>query len=165
MTNNNTKWNDEVESTLKPLQTISDNLSQQESKKFLEGGDYDSPHKDTLSKPYSELISAAGKSSEISKPVASSCKNKGENDSFIEEKSSLVTDIECESANKQMQDSIKKGTFGPYNNSMGGYGFKQRRLSEELEECGDYYCNYKNIKIADLELLLVQNIQDIREML
>ena len=68
----------------------------------MEGGDYDSPHKDSLNKPYSELISGAGRSSEISKPVASSCKNKAEHDSFIEEKSSLVTDIECESANKQM---------------------------------------------------------------
>ena len=57
-----------------------------------------------------------------------------------------------------MQDSLKKGTFG-------AYGFKQRRLSEELEECGEDYCNYKNIKINDLELLLVQNISDIREML
>ena len=40
-----------------------------------------------------------------------------------------------------------------------------RRLSEELEECGEGYCNYKHIKIQDLEHLLVQNIKNIRSLL
>lgn len=72
----------------------------------------------------------------------------------LDEKSSL-----CSS---QLKGSLKKQMPGLIACDATQDFLSRRRLSEELNECGADFCNYKSIDTKNLEKLLVQNMHDIR---
>lgn len=75
---------------------------------------------------------------------------------FVEEKSSFSGNMDNSFLGLGVGDPSKLSQNDQY---------IRRRLSEDLEALGPEYCDYKNVKIQDLEVFLVNNLTDIRVLL